>query len=101
MASLTRATADVKEQTRQYAAVPHRKDKEKRPFGTGIVWATSLIRPGMAPEKISKVADLKIEQKKVAAVPAKQKSPRDGNETARSVDWPRRAALNVAFLVCT
>jgi hypothetical protein len=52
--------------------VPHRKDKEKRPFGTGIVWATSLIRPGMVPEKIFKVADLKIEQKKVAAVPAKQ-----------------------------
>jgi GGDEF domain-containing protein len=71
VASLTRATADVKEQTRQYAAVPHRKDKEKRPFGTGIVWATSLIRPGMVPEKIFKVADLKIEQKKVAAVPAK------------------------------
>ena len=72
VASLTRATADVKEQTRQYASVPHRKDKEKRPFGTGIVWATSLIRPGMVPEKIFKVADLKIEQKKVAAVPAKQ-----------------------------
>jgi GGDEF domain-containing protein len=71
VASLTRATADVKAQTRQYAAVPHRKDKEKRPFGTGIVWATSLIRPGMVPEKIFKVADLKIEQKKVAAVVAK------------------------------
>jgi GGDEF domain-containing protein len=68
VASLTRATADVKEQTRQYASVPHRKDKEKRPFGTGIVWATSIIRPGMVPEKIFKVADLKIEQKKVAAV---------------------------------
>jgi GGDEF domain-containing protein len=54
VASLTRATAEVKEQTRQYAAVPHRKDKEKRPFGTGIVWATSIIRPGLEPEKIFK-----------------------------------------------
>jgi GGDEF domain-containing protein len=71
VASLTRATADVNEQTRQYAAVPHRKDKEKRPFGTGVVWATSLIRPGMVPEKIFKVADVKVEQKKVAKVPAK------------------------------
>jgi GGDEF domain-containing protein len=71
VASLTRATAHVKEQTRQYAAVAHRKDKEKRPFGTGIVWATSLIRPGMVPEKIFKIADVKIEQKKVAAVVAK------------------------------
>jgi GGDEF domain-containing protein len=67
VASLTRATAQVKEQTKQYAAVPHRKDKEKRPFGTGIVWATSIIRPGMEPEKIFKVADVKVEKKKSAA----------------------------------
>jgi hypothetical protein len=67
VAGLTRAAAHVKEQTKQYAAVPHRKDKEKRPFGTGIVWATSIIRPGMEPEKIFKVADVKVEKKKSAA----------------------------------
>ncbi len=72
VASLTRATAQVREQTKQYATVPHRKDKEKRPFGTGIVWATSVIRPGIEPEKIFSVADVKIEQKKAAASAAKK-----------------------------
>ena len=64
VASLTRAAAEVKERTREYAGVPHKKDKEKR--GTGIVWAVSVIQPGMEPEKIFRTADLKIEQKKKA-----------------------------------
>ena len=67
VASLTRAGAEVKEQTREYAGVPHKKDKEKRPFGTGIVWAISAIQPGVEPETIFKTADLKLEKKKAAA----------------------------------
>ncbi len=67
VASLTRATAEVKERTKEYAGVPHKKDKEKRPFGTGIVWAVSVIQPGMEPEKIFRTADLKVEKKKTAA----------------------------------
>ncbi|HEX3625371.1 MAG TPA: hypothetical protein VH280_08100 [Verrucomicrobiae bacterium] len=53
---------------KEYAWVPHRKDEKKAPFGTGIVWGISTIKPGMDPEQIFKMADLKVEQKKQKTV---------------------------------
>lgn len=71
VAGLTRATAEVKAQTQSYATVPHRKGKDKGPSGTGIVWATSVIRPGMQPAEIFGAADLTIERKKRSSAPAR------------------------------